>query len=438
MERAIAVMSALAACLGTAAAQDSVQDRIQALEEMIKKQQVELQDLRAQIEAPRPAAPAPQEKPETFRVFWNDGLRLETADKAFRLAIGGRIQDDWAIWIDPPDDLEAAVGSLDDGTAFRRARLYIGGTIYEQAEFMLQPDFAGGDVAFKDAYIGLRDLPVVGRVRVGQVYEPIGMEDAVSDNYITFIERSVIKAFLPDRQPGLRLDNTAFDGRLKWAAGVFHEADTAGDDSGDGEFTVTGRLTGLPWFDDDGMNLLHLGIGASHREADGGFVRLRQRPEVFIAPQFVDTGSFRGEASLIWDAELALKLGSFCLVGEYISDTVQRPSGLDDVRFDGAVVYASYFLTGEDRPYQTSEGAFGRVHPKENFPGGPGAWEVGARYSTIDLDDGPISGGSMESWTVGVNWYLNPNVRFMFNYVMPRLDGFRDADVAVMRFQVDF
>ena len=32
--------------------------------------------------------------PTDFRVFWDDGLRFETADKAFSLHIGGRLQYD--------------------------------------------------------------------------------------------------------------------------------------------------------------------------------------------------------------------------------------------------------------------------------------------------------------------------------------------------------
>ena len=94
-------------------------------------------------------------------------------------------------------------------------------------------------------------------------------------------------------------------------------------------------------------------------------------------------------------------------------------------------------ITGEPKTYSPS-------NPSNNYAvwGNPrvitpfsldgnswGAWEATARYSSLDLNFRPgrrllpapvggIRGGEEKIWTVGVNWYLNNNIRMMFNYLM--------------------
>jgi phosphate-selective porin len=86
---------------------------------------------------------------KTFKLYWKEGIRFDTEDKAFQMRIGGRIQNDWAFF-DQDSSLEDAVGNWDDGTEFRRARLYMQGLLYEMVELKAEYDFAGGDADFKD------------------------------------------------------------------------------------------------------------------------------------------------------------------------------------------------------------------------------------------------------------------------------------------------
>jgi phosphate-selective porin OprO/OprP len=87
--------------------------------------------------------------------------------------------------------------------------------------------------------------------------------------------------------------------------------------------------------------------------------------------------------------------------------------------------FVSYFLTGEHRPYDLGNGRFGRVKPRANFDptrGDWGAWEIATRYSYLDLNDRDLTGGRLWNLTAGINWYLYPNLRLMFNYVYADLD----------------
>jgi len=383
-------------------------------------------------------------KDSDFRVYWKEGLRLDSRDGAFKLKFGGRIMNDWAFFSED-SDLKAAFGNIEDGTEFRRARLYISGDIYERVMFKAQYDFAGGDADFKDMYIGFKKLPGVGNLKIGHVKEPFGLEELTSSKYITFMERSLTSPFTPGRNTGLLLYNHALDQRLTWAAGVFQDADGFGDGTADGNFSVTGRVTGLPWYKDKGEKLLHLGLSLSHRDIDET-VRFRERPEAHLSSvRFVDTASFAADEEFRLGAEAAVVRGPFSAQAEYMQSSVDA-DGTSDKDFAAYYVMGSYFLTGEHRAYKPSAGAFSRVKPKRNFTFGGenrgwGAWELGLRYSSIDLDDGTIEGGEQEDITLGLNWHLNPNVRIMWNYIHADVDHALydgDADILQTRFQVDF
>ena len=50
-----------------------------------------------------------------------------------------------------------------------------------------------------------------------------------------------------------------------------------------------------------------------------------------------------------------------------------------------------------------------------------GAWQVGARYSWIDLNDNGINGGLMRQHTLGLNWYLHRFVKIQVNLIHERI-----------------
>jgi phosphate-selective porin OprO/OprP len=243
---------------------------------------------------------------------------------------------------------------------------------------------------------------------------------------------------------------------MTYAAGVFRDLDDGAAPPrwySDGGYNLTARVTWLPWHEQKGKRLLHLGASYSFRAKSNTSSRFRARPEFHAAGEggnagirFIDSGSFSADDEHRFGGELALVHGPFSLQAELLSASADvADAAIDSACFCGWYVQASYFLTGERRPYKTSSGTFSRVKPKKScgMDGGWGAWEIAARYSHLDVEDGisGANGGEEHNVTVGLNWYLNPNVRLMWNYIRACVDRSHcseAADIFAMRMQFDF
>ena len=140
--------------------------------------------------------------------------------------------------------------------------------------------------------------------------------------------------------------------------------------------------------------------------------------------------------------EAAMNHGPFTLQGEYFRYGLERTADtLKDPVFDGWYAQASYFLTGQMRPYVTGSAAFGTPNFMPFTPGGrsPGAWEIKARFSRNDtnafvFDPTPanrVRGGVQNIVALGLNWYVNRNVRWMFDYLIVDIDRLDAAGLQV-------
>ena len=365
--------------------------------------------------------------------------QVVSAQTVTKLKFGGRIMNDWA-FMTGEDDLKTALGdNLEDGTEFRRIRFFNSGTIHENVNYKLQLDFANGAVVLKDAYIGLKGLPV--GLQVGHFKEPFGLEELTSSKYITFMERSLLNCFSPSRNNGVMVTCDHLDKRLTFAAGVFSDVGGGGNNKTEGGYNITARVTGLPITTDDGSKILHLGLSLSSRNFRGT-AKYESRPEIHIGPKYASTGSFAAESALLLDVEGALVLGPLSIQAEVTSTSVSSKAN-DDPAFLGYYAQASYFITGERRNYSAGSGgtkpAFGRVKPATKFgDDGLGALELAVRYSGLELDDGKVIGGELSDITVGLNWHLNSHTRVMLNLIRADMVDVGTANILGTRFQVDF
>lgn len=367
----------------------------------------------------------------------------------------------------------ATYGDAKDSTYFRSARIGAQGDMFDIFSYKWEMDFASRDpqdlslVAFRDVYIQVNELPMLGHARVGHFKEPQSLEELTSSRYITFMERSLPNTFIPAFNTGVMAFDNSENERMTWQMGVFASGqDTppySVEDSavaGDGTAGCV-RSTWTPWYDEasGGRGLIHLGLSYRYNDLTSSTQRVRARPEVAVGPYVVDTriggvDTLTGVENLqVVNPEVAFLYGAFSVQAEYMAAQYTRDAGLTNPMFRGGYIFASYFLTGEHRAYDRKMGRFDRVKPFTNFfrvrtsdgcvETGRGAWEVAYRYSWIDLNEGGILGGIASDHTFGVNWYMNPYTRMMLNYVhssdsAPNNGPATYIDAIMMRAQFDF
>jgi len=383
------------------------------------------------------------EDPKEFRLYWKDGIHAETHDKTVTFRIGGRIQWDSA-FLGNNRRIERTLRThrpknnfaLNDGTEFRRVRLYMSGTIDHLWEWKTQFDFVGNNTSFKDVYIGYKGDGY--GVRVGQMKEPFSLEELTSSNYMTFMERSLPNVFSPGRSTGVLVHGNV-QKRVAWGAGIFKDSNNQGLQKSDGNLNFTARVAGSPVFKDEGKQVVHVGLSGSYRQPNNNTLRLRERPESHISPRFVDTGTFGAQGEALVGAEAAFVWDRASLQAEFMHDSIDvLPRG--DVTLKGWYVEASWFLTDDHRIYDPASGTFKGVKPSRkvfNKEDGLGALEFKARLSGLDLSEGPVAGGELKDLTLGLNWYLNNNMRVMFEVIRADLDMVGRTTIAQVRFQIN-
>jgi phosphate-selective porin OprO/OprP len=392
-------------------------------------------------------------------LYRDEDVHLKTFKGWVRFRLGGKINYDFG-GIDADEELRGAFPGLDGfHEGFRRLRFSLAGEVKDIVEIKVEVDFTNvSDV--KDDWFRFPSVPFLNHFIFGHMKEPFSLGMLTSSNYTTFMEVPLaVEAFGPFRNIGALGAWTMLEERMTAAAGIFLNT---GSFSNDGQAkdqidnangaNATMRVTGLPWYREEGRKLLHLGLSYSHRfrdedEADPSS-QFRARPESRLTDdRLVSTGRIHTERQDLVALETAGVYGPLSFEGEYFH-TLAESASAGSLTFTGWYASAGWLITGEHREYDRKWGVAARVKPHRPFnprEGGWGAVELACRYSTLDLNDGDVRGGKGRNVTVGLNWYLRPKIRLMANYIHARVkdravppieDG--RADIVMARFQLNF
>ena len=384
------------------------------------------------------------------------GLQIKSDDGNFEAGIGGRIQVDGALLQHDNDSnsLGISKGANASGFYFRRAFLTLTGKAYG-FDYHVDEDFAGGtttttattttdkttgDLAtvkvastggaaagFNDVWIG-HDVFGNDHVYIGQHKPWRSLDELASNNVTPLMERNILSK------------NGIFGGR-DYTQGLYYKYDVSGFWAGTSFYTdgkagsTTGRSFGsnarfayAPIVSKTGW--LHTGLTYSFDNVspDGdGFGKIAPGYSTWYA--YKGTGatlvSFSGSTGNnvnagTGTAELAGAIGPVFLQGEY-GLTHQWEQLGKTASVDAYSATIAYAITGETRPYDVGSATYGGIKPSHRY----GAVELAVRYDdgrnwndatcALNASD-KASKCDISTLTVGVNYYVNPNVRFMLDY----------------------
>jgi phosphate-selective porin OprO and OprP len=433
-------------------------------------------------------------RPDAIITMPNNRPTICTADRENCISLTSRLDFDAGGYDYRPNTADTKPQQLDDGVNARRARIGVIGKFLSDWDYALIYDFGGSSDGFGgtavgslpggrlsgllNAYLSYNGIkPFGGQLAIegGYMKVPYTLGEATSSNDILFLERASSQVIADDIAAGN--GRSAFGARwyndVFWAGayatgpktGAIHSASSTDPDGTTEQLGATARVAGQVMSGNDYS--LHIGADAEflisppHNLVDNSYIlTLSDQPELRIDPTaIIDTGSITGvSGAQVYSPEAAATYGSWFFQGEYFWYNVARNNlpGLPNLKFDGGYAQASLVLTGETHRYIPADAAYGGIIPANPFSpsaGGWGAWEIAGRISTLNLNDQlgtatGVAGGRQTIYTAGLNWYVNTNVRFMFDYlhgniakqVSPTDSGDAGAkfDALAMRTQVAF
>ena len=406
----------------------------------------------------------------------NNRPTICTVDEQNCVSITSRVHWDVGGYDYHPNSSATSPQKLDDGENLRRARIGIIGKFFGDWNYALVYDFGGSSDGFAST-ASTGAAPGVGGATAGFLpggavsgvenaylsytgFKPFGgklaveggimdlaytLDEASSSNDIPFMERASSGIIAQNIAAG---DFRSTAG-ARWytdqfwagayvtgpATGAIHSASSLNPNGTTEQLGAIARAAGQV-VSGNGYSF-HLGgegewlIRAPRDEITGAqTLTLSDRPELRIDPtSLITTGALTGvSGAQVYSGEAAATYGPLFFQGEYFWYNVDRGNSiipLPSVKFDGGYAEVAYALTGETRKYNAGSASYGGIVPTNPWSpteNGWGAWEIAGRVSTMNLNDqlataNGVAGGRQTIYTAGLNWYVNRNVRFMFDYL---------------------
>jgi phosphate-selective porin OprO and OprP len=423
----------------------------------------------AQAKAAAAAPPAPVAAAKGVEVGFPGGRpTISTSDGRMSFAIGTQTQFDMGTYFQNPLPT-TQFPQLNSGVNLRRGRIFFVAK-FDDFTFNITPDFGGSpDGANTNQTLYEANLNFTGfkpvTATVGYFKPWFSLYDSQSSNDFLLMERPSIIEISRNVAAGDARASGGFKASTdQYFASFYGTGAPFGTQTNallNGEqIGMVGRLAGRPYYDNDwNVHLDASGEYVVHPNSNANGVpgvsrttfNLQDRPEDRAADQnrLISTGNLSISNVNVYGGEVAVNWRNLLLQGGYyrIGETQSKLPGqpAPDLNFNGGYVEAGWNITGEPFRYNVGAAAFAR--PKVDDPfiinengvsPGIGAWQLGARYSLMNLNSnvtpgvsqsvtGGIYGGFQRIFGAALSWYPNDWVRLELQFQYTSIDKLNAA-----------
>ena len=370
-----------------------------------------------------------------------DGILVIESSKnsGYKIWFDNRVQVDAGFFFGAPDYAD----KIGNGTSIRRARFAVKGQINNSWYGEFDMDLANGLVELKDAIVRYTGVPGLD-LQVGNFKENFSIQRNTTSRYLQFMERPMVcSALTPSRHLGF---NAKYAKDWIWAsAGVFTQVVAGAEEIANVQdnnkdfgrstgYSLTTKVVFRPLYKMEHASL-HIGAAYSYRTlpidvatGEWGTYRASARNSTSInRKKYLDTNNLPGfDHNNLWTVEIAGHWKGLRYEAAYVGDNVHFKADAKDPgtkNFSGWYVQAGWLLCGSEQRYDANGGKYTKVKRGKKW----GDLELCARYETVDLNCGSVYGGAAEAYAVGLNWWVNNNVKLQINYQFNNNDRYANG-----------
>ena len=363
-----------------------------------------------------------------------DGILVfQNKNQNYKMWFDIRVQGDAAVFFGYDKNLT----QIGNGMQMRRTRFAVKAQLDKNWYGELDTDWTSGTPEIKDAYIGFTGVKGL-EIKVGNFKENFSIQRNTTSRYLQFMERPMVTYLAPSRHMGI---NVKYSMPALWvSAGAFGPALEDAEthtfiEDGNKDYglncgmSYTGKVVYRPLHKMKNASL-HIGAAVSYRNpktssTDGyNAVRYSTRNTTAInRKKFLDTDAIKYlDHELAYTFELAGHWKGLRWEGAYIA----RLPYVDDQKYIdmngeapnfapawGWYVQAGYLLFGGHQNYDAGGAKYTRVNAGKEW----GDIELCARVEYLDLNMSKyVMGGSAYAYSLGLNFHVTRNVKFVINY----------------------